>query len=134
MITSTTTPQLEIPCEMRVVAQRSIEQAQLAFANYMRMTWDASSRLQARAGANQLNVRAVRHKSINFIVQNMTSRFEFCQRLVQVNDAGELLRLLSDFLRSQTQILNEQMIDPSMNLSKVAVSRTPSSQETEYAA
>jgi hypothetical protein len=33
-----TPPQFEIPGEMRVVAERSIEQAKLAFDNYMRMT------------------------------------------------------------------------------------------------
>jgi hypothetical protein len=63
-----TPPQFEIPGEMRVVAERSIEQAKLAFDNYMRMTWDASSTFQAKAEANQVDVQAVRNKTMNFIV------------------------------------------------------------------
>jgi hypothetical protein len=134
MITSITTPQFEIPTEMRVVAQRSIEQARLAFDNYMRMTWNASSTLQVQVEANQIDVQAVRNKTMNFIVKNMTLSFEFCQRLSQVKEAGELLRLVNDFLKSQMETLNEQMIDLSMTLTKVAMSSTKDSQEREKAA
>jgi hypothetical protein len=134
MITSITTPQFEIPTEMRVVAQRSIEQARLAFDNYMRMTWNASSTLQVQVEANQIDVQAVRNKTMNFIVKNMTLSFEFSQRLSQVKEAGELLRLVNDFLKSQMETLNEQMIDLSMTLTKVAMSSTKDSQEREKAA
>jgi hypothetical protein len=129
-----TPPQFEIPGEMRVVAERSIEQAKLAFDNYMRMTWDASSTFQAKAEANQVDVQAVRNKTMNFIVQNMTLSFEFCQRLVQVKEAEELLRLVNGFLKSQMQTLNEQMMDLGVTLTKMAMSSTKDSQEREQAA
>jgi hypothetical protein len=129
-----TPPQFEIPGEMRVVAERSIEQAKLAFDNYMRMTWDASSTFQAKAEANQVDVQAVRNKTMNFIVQNMTLSFEFCQRLVQVKEAEELLRLVNGFLKSQMQTLNEQMMDLGVTLTKMAMSSTKDSQERERAA
>jgi len=43
-----TTPRLEIPGEMRAVAERSVEQAKLAFNNYMRATEKAVSGLGER--------------------------------------------------------------------------------------
>jgi hypothetical protein len=134
MITSSTTPEFEIPSEIRIVAQRSIEQAKLAFDNYMRVTRDASSSFQAQVEADQVDVQALRNTTMNFIVQNMTLSFGFCQRIVQVRDAGELLRLLNDFLKSQMQTLNEQMMDLGVTLSKLAMSATESSQERERAA
>jgi hypothetical protein len=118
---SVTTPQFEIPSEMRVVAQRSIEQANLAFENYMRMTWDASSRFEARVEESQADVQEVGNKTMNFVLHNITLTFEFCQRVVQVKEPAELLRLLNDFIQSQMQILSEQVKNLGLALSKVAM-------------
>ncbi|MFZ1883024.1 MAG: phasin family protein [Rhodoplanes sp.] len=134
MIMSIPPPQFEIPTEMRVVAQRSIEQAKLAFGNYMRMTWGASSEVEARVEQSQLDGQEVRHKTMNFVLQNTTLTFEFCQRFVQVKDAPELLRLLKDFIQSQMQILSEQMKVLGLALSKVAMGSMKDSKESELAA
>jgi len=134
MITSITTTQLDIPSEIRVVAQRSIEQAKLAFDNYMRMTWDASSTFQAQVDESQMGAQEVRNKTMNFVLRNITSRFEFCERFVQVKDAEELLRLLNDFIQSQMQIMSEQIKDLGLTLSKVAMDGMKGSKESELAA
>ena len=134
MITSITTPQIDIPSEIRVVAQRSIEQAKLAFDSYMRVTWDASSTFQARVEESQVGVQEVKNKTMNFVLRNITLSFEFCQRFVQVTDAERLLRLLNDFIQSQMQIMSEQMKDLGLALSKVAMESTKSSNESELAA
>ncbi len=44
-----TTPSFEIPSEMRAVAERSVEQAKLAFNNYMQAAQEAVSTFR-RAG------------------------------------------------------------------------------------
>ena len=111
MVTNITTPQFEIPSEMRVVAQRNMKEARLVFENYMRMTWDASSTFDPRVEKGQLDVKRVRNKTIDFVLQTITVTFEFCQRFVQVRDSAGLLRLLNDFIQSQMQILSEQMKD-----------------------
>ena len=134
MITSVTTPQLDIPSEIRVVAQRSIEQAKLAFDSYMRVTRDASSTFRARVEESQVGVQEVKNKTMNFVLRNITLSFEFCQRFVQVKDAERLLRLLNDFIQSQMQIMSDQMKDLGLALSKVAMESTKSSNESERAA
>ena len=134
MITSVTTPQLDIPSEIRVVAQRSIEQAKLAFDSYMRVTRDASSTFRARVEESQVGVQEVKNKTMNFVLRNITLSFEFCQRFVQVKDAERLLRLLNDFIQSQMQIMSDQMKDLGLALSKVAMESTKSSNESELAA
>ena len=134
MITSITTPQFEIPSELRVVAQRSIEQAKLAFENYMRMTWDASLRFEARVEESQADVQEVGNKTMNFVLHNITLTFEFCQRLVQVKGTAELLGLLNDFIQSQMQIMSEQIKDLGLTLSKVAMDGMKGSKESELVA
>ena len=48
------TQQLEIPCEMRVVAERSVEQAKLAFDNYIQVIEDTASTFEERVEASQV--------------------------------------------------------------------------------
>jgi hypothetical protein len=134
VITNITSPQFDVPCEIRVVAQRSIEQAKLAFDSYMRVTRDASSTFEARVEESQVGVQEVKNKTMNFVLRNITLSFEFCQRFVQVKDAERLLRLLNDFIQSQMQIMSEQMKDLGLALSKVAMESTKSSNESELAA
>ena len=134
VITSITTPQFEIPSEMRVMAQRSVEQAKLAFENYMRMTWDASSRFEARVGESQADVQEVGNKTMNFVLHDITVTFEFCQRFVQVKGPAELLGLLNDFIQSQMQIMSEQIKDLGLALSRVAMDGMKRSKESELAA
>ena len=134
MVTNITTPQFEIPSEMRVVAQRNIGQARLVFEKCMRMTWDASSTFDARVEKGQVDVQRVRNMAINFVLQNTTMTFEFCQRFVQLKGSAELLRLLNDFIQSQMQILSEQMKDLGLALSRVAMDSMKRWKESKLAA
>ena len=61
-----TTPRLEIPGEMRAVAERSVEQAKLAFNNYMRATEKAVSGLGERVEASQLGALDISKKALSF--------------------------------------------------------------------
>jgi phasin len=120
MITSTT-PQLEIPSEMRAVAERSIQRAKLAFDNYIRATEGAASMVEERVEASQVGAQEVGKKAMEFALRNAISAFEFAQKIVQAKSIIEFARLLNDFLQSQTQVLSEQVKDLGEALSKVAM-------------
>ena len=120
MITSTT-PQVGIPSEMRAVAERSIQRAKLAFDNYIRATEGAASMVEERVEASQVGAQEVGKKAMEFALRNAISAFEFAQKIVQAKSIMELLRLLNDFLQSQTQVLSEQVKDLGETLSKVAM-------------
>ncbi|HEX5847104.1 MAG TPA: phasin family protein [Rhodoplanes sp.] len=120
MITSTT-PQLEIPSEMRAVAERSIQRAKLAFDNYIRATEGAASMVEERVEASQVGVQEVGKKAMEFALRNAISAFEFAQKIVQAKSIMEFARLLNDFLQSQTQVLSEQVKGLGETLSKVAM-------------
>ena len=69
MVTDTTTPQLQIPVEMRVMAARSIEQAKLAFQNYIPATQEAASTFEQRVEASQVGAQDVNKKAMSFALQ-----------------------------------------------------------------
>ena len=52
-MTTSPTPQFEIPNEMRAVAERNVEQAKLAFNNSMQAGQEAVSALEKRVEASQ---------------------------------------------------------------------------------
>jgi phasin len=106
-----TTPPFEIPVEMRAVAERSVEQAKLAFNNYMQAAQEAVSTFEERVKASQVGAQGMSKKAMNFAERNVISAFEFAQKIVQAKDIQELVRMQTEFVQSQMQVLNEQIKD-----------------------
>ena len=52
-MTTSPTPQFEIPNEMRALAERNVEQAKLAINNFMQAAQEAVSDLERRVEASQ---------------------------------------------------------------------------------
>lgn len=108
-MTTSTPSRFVIPNEMRAVAERSVELAKLALNTYLRAAYQAVAAVGDAAspgGAPDIN-----KKAINFAERNVLSAFEFAQRLSQAQDLPEVVRLLTEFLQSQTQVLAEQAKD-----------------------
>ena len=61
-----TTPPFEIPNEMRAVAERSVEQAKLAFNNYMQAAQEAVSTFEERVKASQVGAQGISKKAMSF--------------------------------------------------------------------
>lgn len=112
--------QLEVPYELRVAAARSLEQAKLTFDAYMRVTEEAASMFEKRIEGGQVGTKEVGKKAINFALQNATAAFEFAQKIAQAKDVPEFVRLLNEFLQSQTKVLSEQVKDLGDTLGRVA--------------
>lgn len=106
-----TTPPFEIPAEMRAVAERSVEQAKLAFNNYMQAAQEAVSAFEERVKASQVGAQGMSKKAMNFAERNVISAFEFAQKVVQAKDIQELVRMQTEFVQSQMQVLSEQIKD-----------------------
>ena len=112
--------QLEVPYELRVAAARSLEQAKLTLDAYMRVTEEAASMFEKRIEGGQVGTKEAGKKAINFALQNATAAFEFAQKIAQAKDVPEFVRLLNEFLQSQTKVLSEQVKDLGETLGRVA--------------
>ncbi|CAL8978737.1 phasin [Rhodoplanes serenus] len=106
-----TTPPFEIPADMRAVAERSVEQAKLAFNNYMQAAQEAVSAFEERVKASQVGAQGISKKAMNFAERNVVSAFEFAQKVVQAKDIQELIRMQTEFVQTQMQVLSEQIKD-----------------------
>ena len=116
-----TTPPFEIPNEMRAVTERSVEQAKLAFNNYMQAAQEAVSTFEEWVKASQVGAQGIGEKAMSFAERNVLSAFEFAQKIVQAKDIQELVRMQTEFIQSQMQVLNEQVKDLGETATKTAM-------------
>ena len=116
-----TTPQFAIPNEMRALAERSVEQAKVAFQQLMQAAEEAVSTLDERSETGQVDALDIAKKAMTFAERNVLSTFEFAQKIVQTKDIPRVVRMQTEFLQSQMQALGEQVNDLGETVSKAAM-------------
>jgi phasin len=87
-------PKLEVPAELRDLAEKTIDQAEKAFGLF----FDAAGKSIAsipNPGAD------ISKQALSFTEQNMKAAFEHARKLVHATDLQEAMRIQSEFLRSQ---------------------------------
>ena len=115
-----TTP-FEIPNEMRAVVERSVEQAKLAFNSYIQAAQEAVSTFEQWVKASQVGAQGISKKAMSFAEHNVLSAFDFAQKIVQAKDIQELIRMQTEFVQSQIQVLSEQVKDLGETATKTAM-------------
>jgi phasin len=98
----------EIPAEMRAFAERSFEQAKLAFDKFMDAAQSTMNTFEGQSKVAQASAKEVTQKIKDFAEQNVAAAFDHSQKLVQAKDAQTLLTLHGEFVQSQMQVLTEQ--------------------------
>lgn len=95
-------PKLEVPAELRDLAEKTIDQAEKAFSLF----FDAATKSMTSipGGATEISKQA-----LSFTEQNMKSAFEHARKLAHASDLQEAMRIQSEFLRSQFTSAGEHM-------------------------
>ena len=114
----------EIPAEMRAFAERSFEQARIAFDKFMEAAQSTMNTLEGQSKVAQAGAKEMNHKIMSFAEQNVATAFDYAQKLVHAQDPQALLTLHSEFVRSQMQVLGEQARQLSEIASKAATETT----------
>jgi phasin len=95
-------PKLEVPAELRDLAEKTIEQAERAFG----MFFEAANK---SVGAIPSPGTEISKQALSFTEQNMKAAFEHARKLVHAHDLQEALQIQSEFLRSQFTNAGEHM-------------------------
>ena len=113
-------PKLEVPAELRDLAERTIDQAEKAFG----MFFDAASKSMASVPGSGSEISK---QALSFTEQNMKAAFEHARKLVHATDLQEAMHIQSEFLRSQFTNAGEhmkQITGSAMSAAKDATKRT----------
>jgi len=97
-----TEPKIEVPSEVRDIAEKTIDQAEKAFG----MFFDAANR---SVGQVQHPASEMSRQALSYTEQNMKAAFDHARKLVHAKDVNEALQIQSEFLRSQFTSAGEHM-------------------------
>jgi phasin len=95
-------PKLEVPAELRELAEKTIDQAEKAFG----MFFDAANKSMTsipNPGAE------ISKQALSFTEQNMKAAFEHARKLVHATDLQQAMQIQSEFLKSQFTTAGEHM-------------------------
>ncbi|MGH6678696.1 MAG: phasin [Bradyrhizobium sp.] len=95
-------PKLEVPAELRDLAEKTIDQAERAFGLF----FDAAGKSMAAIPGPGTDVSK---QALSFTEQNMKAAFENARKLVHATDLQEAMRIQSEFLKSQFTNAGEHM-------------------------
>ena len=95
-------PKLEVPAELRDLAEKTIDQAERAFG----MFFDAASKSMASLPGAGTDISK---QALSFTEQNMKAAFEHARKLVHATDLQQAMQIQSEFLRSQFTTAGDHM-------------------------
>ena len=95
-------PKLEVPAELRDLAEKTIDQAEKAFG----MFFDAANKSVTAVSSPGSEISK---QALTFTEQNMKAAFEHARKLVHATDLQEAMRIQSEFLKSQFTNAGEHM-------------------------
>lgn len=94
----------EIPTDVRKMTEQSMDQVRTAINGYLQFFQRAVP--GAPMGGNELS-----NKVLTYAERNVANAFEFAQKLVQVKDVQDLVKLQTEFIQAQMQAMTEQAKD-----------------------
>jgi hypothetical protein len=115
-----TSTRFDIPADMRVLAEKSVEQAKQAFDIFISAAQHAVNQAaNAQAGAKEVGELAM-----GFAERNVASSFEFVQKLLQAKEPKDVMALHAEYVNSQIAALTEQARELSKRAAKMTVQGT----------
>ncbi|WP_029075854.1 phasin family protein [Kaistia adipata] len=110
----------EIPEQMRVFADKSVDQAKKAFDDFMSATAKAVEKSEASAKSIQTGARDVNRQALAFLEANVAASFDFAQQLVRARTVEEIGQIQQAFLQKQTEAAQSQGRDMADTIGKAA--------------
>ena len=92
---------MEVPSQVRDMALNSVNQAEAAMSSFMQSASKSVDAVPAPMGD-------VAKKAFALSEKNLKASFDHARNLMQAKDIGEIMRLQSEFIRSQFEVATEQ--------------------------
>lgn len=108
---------LEIPNEVRQLAENSVGEAKKAFDNFIAAAQKATASMEQQAAAAQSSSKEMHSKIRTFAERNVATCFEFAQKFIHAKNVQEVMQLQGELVKAQMQAITEQTAE----LAKAAV-------------
>ena len=99
--------EFEIPAQMRLFAEKSVDQARKAWDDFVSATSSAVAKTEESASAIRSGAEDVNKQSMDFAQNSVTAAFDFAQKMVNAKDLQEVAQLQKDYMSAQMNALGE---------------------------
>jgi phasin len=99
---------LEIPFEVRQLAEKGVDEVKKAFDNFIAAAQKATSSMEGQAAAMQSGSMEMHGKIRAFAERNVATCFEFAQKFIHAKNVQEMMQLQADLVKTQMQAITEQ--------------------------
>lgn len=101
-------PDLELPPELRALAEKNVAQARQAFDTLFDTARTAVGESEGRLEEVRTGVKELRQKTLGLVEANVSASFDFLGRLVQAKSPQEVFTLQAEFLKKQVEAVAAQ--------------------------
>lgn len=100
--------QYEIPEQMRELAERNVEQARTAYAQFLTMAKKAQDMVAKSSDVVAESAREVQVKALRYAQDNVDASFTFASDLARARDMREYVEIQSRFAQRQMKTYTDQ--------------------------
>lgn len=118
-------PGMEIPDNMRELAERNVEQARSAYQQFIEMARQAQDMMTKSQGAMQASAMEVQSRALKFAEKNMDEGFNFATELSRARDLKEYMEIQQRYAQKQMQTYAEQAQDLGRVMAEAAQKAQP---------
>lgn len=101
-------PDLELPAEIRAIAEKNVAQARQAFETLFHSAREAAGDSEGRFEEVRAGILDLRQKAIGALEANVEASFDFLHKLVTAKSPQEVVGLQAEFLTSQIKAVSDQ--------------------------
>lgn len=99
---------LEIPTAVRELAERNVEQARAAYAQFMDAARKAQDMVAKSSDAMAIGAREVQAKALGYAESNIDASFAFASDMARARDVKELMAIQQRYATKQAQAYTKQ--------------------------
>jgi len=112
---------LEIPKEMRSMAEASFDQARNTFEKFLTSAQQAAGSIEDRGATVRAGAKDISSKAIAYAEKNVQASLDFAQSLLKAKELTEVMRLHSEYVQGQMRSLAEQASEMGQIVSRAAM-------------
>lgn len=101
-------PKLDIPPELRTIAEQGVDQARAAIDGFIGAAHKALDDAGRQFDAAHDNARDIGRTTLDFAEANIAAGFDFASRLAKATTVDEWARIHADYVQEQASRLAEQ--------------------------
>lgn len=101
-------PMFEVPPEMRNLAEKNVEQARVAYGQFMGFMSQAMNAWSTTGGPEAANFKAIQDRAVAFAKENAERSFSLAGEIAKAKDMQEVVTLQSRYVQTQMQTFGIQ--------------------------